>query len=128
MKRLLFLMLITALAVFFLGCPKTTPNSPNLRSNNRYTAQSDECRRRPSNEVSERQLSVAGEPCALVSRTHSGETPLDRDILFCQRDLLASRQPEMLLEKLGWLYVEKARRSFDPGFYTLAEQCADCLE
>jgi Flp pilus assembly protein TadD len=32
------------------------------------------------------------------------------------------------LERLGWLFVAKARQSFDPGFYKLAEQCALCLE
>jgi len=32
------------------------------------------------------------------------------------------------LERLGWSFVAKARESFDPGFYTLAEQSALCLE
>jgi tetratricopeptide (TPR) repeat protein len=32
------------------------------------------------------------------------------------------------IERLGWLFVEKARVSNDPGFYKLAEQCALCLE
>lgn len=31
-------------------------------------------------------------------------------------------------ERLGWLFVKKARLSFDAGFYKLAEQCAACLE
>ena len=31
-------------------------------------------------------------------------------------------------ERLGWLFVKKARLSFDAGFYKLAEQCAVCLE
>jgi tetratricopeptide (TPR) repeat protein len=30
-------------------------------------------------------------------------------------------------ERLGWTFIAKARRSFDPGFYKLAEQCALCL-
>ena len=33
-----------------------------------------------------------------------------------------------MVEKLGWSFVEKARESFDPGFYKLAEQCALCLD
>jgi len=37
---------------------------------------------------------------------------------------IAARQ----IERLGWLFVEKARLSSDPGFYKLAEQCALCLE
>ena len=32
------------------------------------------------------------------------------------------------LEQLGWAFVTKARESFDPGFYKLAEQCARCIE
>ena len=32
------------------------------------------------------------------------------------------------LEQLGWAFVAKARESFDPGFYKLAEQCARCIE
>jgi len=32
------------------------------------------------------------------------------------------------MERLGWAYVAKARGSADPGFYTLAEQAAGCLE
>lgn len=32
-----------------------------------------------------------------------------------------------ILEKLGWAYVAKARSSFDPGFYKLAEQTALCI-
>jgi tetratricopeptide (TPR) repeat protein len=32
------------------------------------------------------------------------------------------------LEQLGWAYVQKARISYDPGFYKLAEQCAICID
>src|SRR4029078_3555825 len=31
-------------------------------------------------------------------------------------------------ERLGWAFVAKARESFDPGFYKLAEQCAHSIE
>ena len=37
-------------------------------------------------------------------------------------------EPRPFLEKLGWLYVAKARSSYDPGFYKLAEHCALALE
>ncbi|HSE37087.1 MAG TPA: tetratricopeptide repeat protein, partial [Blastocatellia bacterium] len=33
-----------------------------------------------------------------------------------------------VLEQLGWAYIKKARVSYDPGFYKLAEQCAICIE
>jgi tetratricopeptide (TPR) repeat protein len=32
------------------------------------------------------------------------------------------------LERLGWLFVAKARESFDPGYYKLSEACAQTLE
>ncbi|MFV2057228.1 MAG: tetratricopeptide repeat protein, partial [Thiohalomonadales bacterium] len=32
------------------------------------------------------------------------------------------------LERLGWAFISKARRSFDPGYYKLAEQTAICME
>jgi tetratricopeptide (TPR) repeat protein len=116
MKHPLFLILLSATTVFFfIG----RPSRPGLRSNNRSTdlTAGDARGRTP-----------VLEPCALIQIPHPGETPLDQNIQLCQRDLPTARQPELLLEKLGWLYVEKARAAFDPGFYTLAEQCAACLE
>src|SRR5262245_20136815 len=32
------------------------------------------------------------------------------------------------LEDLGWAFIDKARTSYDPGYYRLAESCAACLE
>jgi tetratricopeptide (TPR) repeat protein len=43
----------------------------------------------------------------------------------------AARQAPQVLpywERLGWAFVARARRSFDPGFYTLAEHTARCIE
>lgn len=64
----------------------------------------------------------------LVLVPHSGDTPLDRQIIKAQQAVTAGRSPAVSLERLGWLFVAKARASFDPGFYKLAEQCALCLE
>ncbi len=62
-------------------------------------------------------------PCAVVL------TPLDVDqnIARYQQAILQQRQSLANLEKLGWAFVEKARTSFDPGFYKLAEQAVACL-
>jgi tetratricopeptide (TPR) repeat protein len=38
----------------------------------------------------------------------------------------AARDPA--IEELGWAYIAKARESFDPGYYKLAEQAALCVE
>ncbi len=70
------------------------------------------------------------DPCALVLVAHAGEERADQEIRRLQAAL---GQPKVLdksalVERLGWLYVAKARASFDPGFYKLAQACADCLE
>jgi tetratricopeptide (TPR) repeat protein len=70
-------------------------------------------------------------PCEIALAAHSGDAKLDREIAQIQQNIRANRQPSQTsaqIEKLGWSFVEKARASFDPGFYKLAEQCALCLE
>jgi tetratricopeptide (TPR) repeat protein len=88
------------------------------------------------------------DPLAWVLAMHDGEDRLDEEIRRCQAQLRAGpyhlspshggegrddggrfgsprfQEPEIALERLGWLFVAKARESFDPGFYRLAEQCA----
>ncbi len=55
-------------------------------------------------------------------------TPLDVQILASQRRLKAAALPGPELERLGWLFIAKARASSDPGFFTLAGIAADALE
>jgi tetratricopeptide (TPR) repeat protein len=57
-----------------------------------------------------------------------GGDRLDRDIETVQRRIREAPEPRPFLEKLGWFYVAKARSSYDPGFYKLAEHCAAALE
>lgn len=68
------------------------------------------------------------DPLAWVLAPHDGEGRLDRDIRHCQAQLRSGTNSEIALERLGWLFVAKARESFDPGFYRLAEQCGLCLD
>lgn len=46
--------------------------------------------------------------------------------------LIEAKQAEGLgvakLERIGWQHVAKARETFDPGFYLLAEQTARCMQ
>lgn len=68
-------------------------------------------------------------PCAIALAAHQGGQALDAEIRRLQQKIkenLANMRPQV--EQLGWKFVEKARRSYDPGFYKLAEQCAACLE
>ncbi len=68
------------------------------------------------------------EPCKLVLLPLGGETLLDKDILRAQEQARKATNPSAAVERLGWLFVSKARVSFDPGFYKLAEQCGIWLE
>jgi len=92
------------------------------------------------------------DPLAWVLAPHNGEDRLDEEIRHCQAQLRSGsyhlssshseegrgdggrfgsahfHEPEIALERLGWLFVAKARESFDQGFYRLAEQCSLCLE
>src|SRR5215470_15454477 len=70
-------------------------------------------------------------PCEIALAAHSGDAKLDREIARLQQEIRSNAKPfqtTAMIEKLGWSFVEKARESFDPGFYKLAEQCALCLE
>src|SRR5688572_253553 len=66
--------------------------------------------------------------CAVALAPHKGEGKIDQEIIRLQGEAIKSRDPKRALDRLGWLFVAKARVSYDPGFYKLAEQCAACLE
>jgi tetratricopeptide (TPR) repeat protein len=68
------------------------------------------------------------EPCDLILAPHAGTGRLDIEITRLQAKLRNETNTFPYVEKLGWLFVAKARESFDPGYYKLAEQCALCLE
>ncbi|MEO7723080.1 MAG: tetratricopeptide repeat protein [Chthoniobacterales bacterium] len=58
----------------------------------------------------------------------SGKEKVDQDIAKLQTRIKTTpEQVPALLERLGWTFVEKARISSDPGYYKLAEQCADAI-
>jgi tetratricopeptide (TPR) repeat protein len=71
---------------------------------------------------------VAGDPCALALVPHEGTDKQDLEIIRLQKKVRSASDPAVWLEQLGWAFVAKARVSFDPGFYKLAEQCAVCLD
>ena len=65
--------------------------------------------------------------CELVLAASDSET--DNSQLFHLQDLIKKdKQPIINLEKLGWAYVALARNNFDEGYYSLAQQTANCLE
>ena len=64
----------------------------------------------------------------LVLTPQAGESRTDREISQFQQRIREGRNVELWLDRLGWAFVAKARESFDPGFYKVAEQCARCIE
>ena len=66
--------------------------------------------------------------CRLILTPLSGEKPIDREISQLQKRVLNGSQTVPDFERLGWTFVRRARSTFDPGYYKLAEQCAVCIE
>jgi len=108
LKCLLTVALTGLTAAFLAGCGRETQSSP------------------PSS-------ATAPDPLSIILTPHSGSTPLDAEIRKAIEAVRASTGSTVTatvaaLEKLGWLFISKARVTFDPGFYKLAEQCALAME
>jgi tetratricopeptide (TPR) repeat protein len=67
-------------------------------------------------------------PLGLVLTPQTGESPTDREISRLQQRIREGGNVDLWLDRLGWTFVAKARESFDPGFYKLAEQSARSIE
>ena len=68
------------------------------------------------------------DPCAAVLAAHRGESSVDQEIAGLQSQAQQTEDLQPLLERLGWLFVSKARLSYSPSYYQLAELCVRCLE
>jgi len=75
-----------------------------------------------------RKAAAAANPLTIVLAYQGGTNRTDVEIHQRQEQIRAGRQTEIALERLGWLFVAKARETFDAGFYKLAEQCAFAME
>jgi tetratricopeptide (TPR) repeat protein len=107
---------LAALFTLAAGCDRSAP--PARLSSDGAAAASG----KPSAE------SGFADPCQVALAPQAGDTRLDADIRRAQEEVRQGIAPERALERLGWLFVSKARATFDDGFYTLAEQCARCLD
>jgi tetratricopeptide (TPR) repeat protein len=69
------------------------------------------------------------EPRACAAALASGpeSSPRDRQIARLQAEARGAARASQALERLGYLYVARARVSNDPGDYKLAEMAAECL-
>jgi tetratricopeptide (TPR) repeat protein len=79
-------------------------------------------------EPSATSLAEIANPCAIALIPHKGEDTVDREIIRLGHQLRRDDSMFAYLERLGWAYIAKARVSFDPGFYALAEQTASCMD
>jgi tetratricopeptide (TPR) repeat protein len=68
------------------------------------------------------------DPLALVLTRQTTDTRTDKEISRLQQQIRNGRNLQLGLEQIGWAFVAKARESFDPGFYKVAEQCARSIE
>ena len=100
-ERIAILALVTLLAVVVAGCSR------------RDAAQAQAL-------PAERPSRPALDPLAVVLASHHGGHRVDVQIREHQGMVRSNLQREAALERLGWLYVAKARDSFDAGFYALA--------
>src|SRR5580704_14844511 len=57
-----------------------------------------------------------------------GDERIDSEIRTLQKEARSKQQPPEVMKRLGWAFVRKARLSYDPGYYKLAEQCALAVE
>lgn len=57
-----------------------------------------------------------------------GDELIDSEIRHLQEQARSKQQPPQVMKRLGWAFVRKARLSYDPGYYQLAEQCALVVE
>src|SRR6266496_74758 len=68
------------------------------------------------------------DPLAVVLAAQTGDSRIDKEISRLQQQIRSRRNLQLGLERLGWAFVAKAREIFDPGFYKLAEKCAQCIQ
>lgn len=71
---------------------------------------------------------LIADPCAIALITRESDGAVAQAIHRYQRSAQRPGVDTAYLERLGWAYVAKARSSLDPGYYTLAEQTAICME
>lgn len=64
----------------------------------------------------------------IVLTPPASDSAEDRAITRVQRELQRPDARPDAWERLAWAYIAKARRTLDPGYYTLAEKAADVLE
>src|SRR5690349_4091820 len=63
-----------------------------------------------------------GDPCDIALAPHHGNEQIDLKIERLQEEARSSGSSAEFMKRLGWAFITKARLSYDPGYYKLAEQ------
>lgn len=66
--------------------------------------------------------------CQIALVPHQGQSPSDNKISAWQKKIAVANNTQPYLENLAWAYIQKARESFDDGFYLLARHTAYCMQ
>jgi tetratricopeptide (TPR) repeat protein len=61
---------------------------------------------------------------AMILVSQVGADEIDRAIRSLQEQIRVNPEADATIKRLGWKFVTKARLSCDPGYYRLAEACA----
>ena len=86
------------------------------------------CHRGSARTESPRSAVTAPDACTVALAAGAGTSDRDREIERAQKDARGASRANEALERLGHLYVGRARVTNDPGDYTLAAATADCLD
>jgi tetratricopeptide (TPR) repeat protein len=70
----------------------------------------------------------ANSSCELALLPHKGIEQIDREIRQLQHEARTATKRGETIKRLGWAFITKARLSYDPGYYRLAEQCSFCVQ
>ncbi len=68
------------------------------------------------------------DPLTLALLPLDGDSHTDQEIRRYQEKVRQGGNRKAAVERLGWLFIAKARISFDPGYYKQAAACGDVLE
>lgn len=66
--------------------------------------------------------------CQITLIPHQGNLSSDLKIVDYQEKINAAKDALPYFENLAWAYIQKARESFDEGYYLLAQHTAYCMQ
>jgi tetratricopeptide (TPR) repeat protein len=118
MKRLFIPLCLFAFAVLLAGCHRSSQQSSRVAGPPKG----------PTDTTAAQRQAPSPDYLSMILIPQQGTGRTDLEIIKLQEKVATEKDPAPWIERLGWMFIVKARESFDPGYYTLAEACAFCLE